>query len=396
MSTIFLASLAFNEFPQSSRQTRRDECSGSLRNCCFCVARIFESISFEMSSVHMTFFSFAKEVNVRSKCTVGLIRIIKSKARAYPPFNIMLQRRLVLPALRFPRAVTLKPPLVGRGKPSAIMSYFFFVAGLNLIGFSSNGAIPLTRKRGFKLLTKPKGIMYREYCFFVQTGALKTSHILRGNPYIDRFKILSVEVPISYYSTSAANNVIVLQEGATQKIATLPIGNHNAQSFPDALAASLNAVSSGYAVTYNILTRNLTITSPTAFSIKAGNSGTTAYRSLGLSKITDSPTDTSLTTSVVDLTNNAPLLLVSSELASHDLSFAGFENVNILASISTNAQQGSLLTWVNPGGWLFSGQSLSSITFQLLDSSTLGQIDLNGQPMSVVIGTLSDEDDVAF
>ena len=238
--------------------------------------------------------------------------------------------------------------------------------------------------------------MYREYCFFVQTGALKTSHILRGNPYIDRFKILSVEVPISYYSTSAANNVIVLQEGATQKIATLPIGNHNAQSFPDALAASLNAVSSGYAVTYNILTRNLTITSPTAFSIKAGNSGTTAYRSLGLSKITDSPTGTSLTTSVVDLTNNAPLLLVSSELASHDLSFAGFENVNILASISTNAQQGSLLTWVNPGGWLFSGQSLSSITFQLLDSSTLGQIDLNGQPMSVVIGTLSDEDDVAF
>src|SRR5688500_17300352 len=125
--------------------------------------------------------------------------------------------------------------------------------------------------------------MYREYCFFVYTGSQRTSYFLRGNPYVDRFKILSVELPLSFYATSAANNTILLQEGGTTKLATLPVGNHSIQSFPDAVAASLNSVSSGYSCTYNMLTRNLTITSGTAFSIKSGANGTTAYRSLGLS-----------------------------------------------------------------------------------------------------------------
>lgn len=239
-------------------------------------------------------------------------------------------------------------------------------------------------------------MVYKEFNLFVFPSNQRQTQILRGTPYIDRFKLLSIDLPMSFYTTNTSNNVIVFQEGATTKTATLPVGNYTIDTITTALAAAMNSVSSGYSVTYNILTRNLTITNAAAFSIKSFANGSTAWRALGLGRISDTSPATTFTTNVIDLTSNAPLLLVSSELASHDLTFVGYEHINVLAQISTNAPVGAIKSWVNPGGYVYCGQNLSYVSFTLLDSSTLLPVDLNGQPLSISIGTYSDEDDIAY
>jgi hypothetical protein len=238
--------------------------------------------------------------------------------------------------------------------------------------------------------------MYKEFSCFVFPNSVRTTHILRNSPYIDRFKILSIELPMSFYTTNSNNNIIVFQEGATVKSCTLPPGNYTIDTITNAIANAMNSVSSGYSCNFNLLTRNLTITNATAFSIRSFTNGSTAWRTIGAHRLSDSASSTTWTGNVVDLTSNAPFLLVSSELSSHDLTFIGFEHINVLAMVSTNAPNGSVMSWTNPGGYVYCGQNLSYVSFMLLDSSTLLPVDLNNQPMAITIGTLSDPDDIAM
>lgn len=220
-----------------------------------------------------------------------------------------------------------------------------------------------------------------------------TSFTLRGAPFVDRFKIMSITLPLAYLTTDASNNKVVIERDGTLKTVTIPPASYNATTFPVALETALNAVSTNnFTVTYSELGRNLTIAGENPFTIHPFQRGTTAYRQLGMGKFSPSVTGTSIALGICDFTNTAPLLLTSSTLVSKDLTFVGEENVNVLAMIDVSSPPNAVATWTNKGSWVTCGADVANIDFRFLNASTLLPIELQ-QPFAVTVGILTDQDD---
>lgn len=239
---------------------------------------------------------------------------------------------------------------------------------------------------------------YKQLHFFSGNSVdpLNVSFSIRGTPYVDRFKVLSVNIPLAYNTTDSSNNVIVFERSGSTKRASVPPGSYNAATFPAALQAALNDVSTvkDFTVTFNEVTRALVIAASTPFTIQPFQGGTTAYRQIGMNKFSPAGTGTSVTFGMCDFTNTSPLLLTSSTLVSKDMSYVNEENINVLAMVDTNAPQASVARWENTGGWVHAGQELSRVDFKFLNAATLLPIELS-QPYSVTIGILTDQDDLA-
>lgn len=221
------------------------------------------------------------------------------------------------------------------------------------------------------------------------------SFAIRGTPYIDRFKIIGCCIPTAFPSTDASNNTIVFSRNGSTKTATIAPGNYNAASFPAALATAMNAVSSvkDFAVTFDDTANALTISAGSPFVIEPFSSGTTCYRQLGMGRYDVSPSGTSVSFGAPDFTNMSPLLLTSQTLISRDIIFAGNDACRLLAMIDMNTPQNTAMTWTNPGGWVFCGQEVSTLTFQLLNANTMRPVVLS-QPFAITVGILTDPEDV--
>jgi hypothetical protein len=223
----------------------------------------------------------------------------------------------------------------------------------------------------------------------------KPTFNLQSPFFVDRFKVLSAQIPNSFYSTGNTNNQIAFKEETTTYYAQLNPGFYNASSMPEEMARAMNATPStnGYSVTYNEDTKSLTITGTNAFTVLGNDQGTTAWNSIGARKVGVYPTGTSVTLGVADFTGISSLLLVSSQLISRDNMFLGNENISVLAYIPCSSHPGSVIQWTNPGSYLFYGSDLSYLELRLLDSATLREVDLNGNPFQVTLGVLTDNDD---
>ena len=234
--------------------------------------------------------------------------------------------------------------------------------------------------------------MYKEYQFFTNNSRDQTFS-LRASPYIDRFKVLRVTIPLSYNTTDSSNNALRYDRDGNKTTVRIPKGNYNASSFPAALQTALNNGSdNNWSVTYNEVDRSVTISGTNPFTIQPYEQGTTMYRMLGLSKYDVPSSGTSATFGIADLTNSAPLLLASSNLTSKDLSYVGDERINVLAMLDTSTPQNGVAHWINNGSYVFCGTEVSTVDFRGLNANTLLPVDLS-QPFSVAIGCLTDPDD---
>jgi len=188
----------------------------------------------------------------------------------------------------------------------------------------------------------------------------------------------------------------VFERAGSTKTATVPKGNYTAATFPAALQSALNDVSAvkDYSVTFDEVTRRLTISAGSTFTIHPHNRGTTAYRQLGMNKYSSPITGASVTLGISDFTTTAPLLLTSTQLNSKDMVYIGDENINVLCMIDMNSPQGSVAKWVNySGAYLSCGAELPSVDLRLLNGATLLPLELS-QPYSVTMSILTDEDDI--
>lgn len=241
-------------------------------------------------------------------------------------------------------------------------------------------------------------MVYREF-FFSSSNAENQNFnnpifAVPSNVYIDRFRIDTVTLPLSYYPVGPNNNKISYLENGVAKTTNLPEGVYDITTIGPAIKTALGAL---YTVTLDTITRKIRITTAsTPFSILPGNSGTSAYRILGSSKTATMATGINqLLPNVVDMTNNAPLLLTSTSLSSPHITFAGNHNSNILTVIPVDRPVMSYSTFVNASGYLECQQNLSLIDFSLLDSATMLPIDLRGQPYYIKMTVLTDQDDIA-
>ena len=240
--------------------------------------------------------------------------------------------------------------------------------------------------------------MYKEYTLFTNQSydQQQVSIPVRGSPRLAFFKIHEITIPLAFDTTDSSNNKIVFERQGVTKTAVLPNGSYNASSFPTALAAALNAVSTvkDFVVSYDATTRRITTSAGTAFTIKPFSSGTTAYRQLGMTKYTPGGSGTSVSFGVADLTNSSPILLTSNSLVSRDLTYLGDENINVLAMVHVDSPQNSVQRWANSGSYVSAhGAELSTVDLRLLNGATMLPLDIS-QPYSVTFSVLTDEDDL--
>jgi hypothetical protein len=212
-------------------------------------------------------------------------------------------------------------------------------------------------------------------------------------PYVDRFRIDSVTLPLSYYPVGNQNNVIKSTENGVTQSYFIPPGSYTVAN----IAQTLQSVMPGYTVTFDEVSRKLTFQNSTSFYFLPASQGTSAYRIIGSPQNRSSSSGTTVTMpNVVDLTNNNPLLLTSTSLSSQDIVFAG-KNVhsNILTVIPLDSPVNAYHTYNNNNGsFLSSQQNLTLLDFQILDSSTLRPVDFQGQPFFVKMSVLTDIDDL--
>ncbi|KAJ3175209.1 hypothetical protein HDU85_001981 [Gaertneriomyces sp. JEL0708] len=215
-------------------------------------------------------------------------------------------------------------------------------------------------------------------------------------------KLISVSLLQTWDAVDARNNAIAFSLNGESAVRTAKItpGNYNAINITDALASAMTAVSGGVAftVTYDDITRRLTISAPTAFKVLPGNRGTTAFNILGISKTADSGFATSHTfTNQVNLSASAPVLLTSRSVQLnrgivYPNGSEGSEQ-NILACIPLD-NHGDVIVYNNPSDKFFQVQmTLSSIDLQLVDSLSMQKIKTS-TPMVVTFGVYDDPADL--
>ena len=96
-----------------------------------------------------------------------------------------------------------------------------------------------------------------------------------GLDHYDQAVVLQVNIPKSYYLVQSNRNTFTLQEGVSQVVISMPVGNYSRSSFKAQLQTSLNAASPNL-WTYAVSIPNSSITADTGyytFSV-TGNGGT--------------------------------------------------------------------------------------------------------------------------
>lgn len=236
--------------------------------------------------------------------------------------------------------------------------------------------------------------MYQEL-HVICNGNNETKYLNNENIYIDRFKLLSISVPLTWNTTDSSNNSIVYSRNGSTKTAVLPPSSYNSVSLPSALQKALNDSSDqkDFSVTYESQTRKLTIsTTGQAFQIRPASEGTTAYPLLGMS-LSDpaTPSGTNYSFYNSDFTQTAPLLLTSSTLSSPSVRLIGKNQNSILSVVPLTSASGTLAYYQHTGSYLSCGKTLSTFNFSLVNSRTLQPVRVS--TFSVSLAILTDADD---
>lgn len=217
--------------------------------------------------------------------------------------------------------------------------------------------------------------------------------ILNRSIYVNKYKIQSVEIPLSFYSVNSNNNKLYFVETGSQsttRTVTFPVGDYTSSSLVSTLETHLNAQGTyTYTVSYSNSTYKVTIGSTDNFKILA--SSTCSW--LGLSASDSSLADSYTFPKILNLSGPSSLYLLASEISSSS-NIHNSESINVLEKIPISGNKGEIVFWENPRdfGWVDSNNSLSSLTLKLLDADTLDEIDLNGLPFSVCLA-ISDADE---
>lgn len=241
--------------------------------------------------------------------------------------------------------------------------------------------------------------MYKEYHFSTSTTNNTDEPVFSlgaDSCYVDRYKIISAYIPMSFDPINSANNMISWREGDQIYNATVAAGRYDIEDFPGALQTAMDDSSSPstFRVTFDLLTRKISIQGSTPFQILSGMNGTSLWRVLGISRTISQPVGTNITLGVTDLTSNAPLILSSSTLSSRHSVMVGQNAINCLAVIPADGNPGQFVHYVNPSsGWLECQQDLTFIDFRLIDSTSGRAVSLNGNGYFVSLGVLTDSDD---
>jgi hypothetical protein len=211
-------------------------------------------------------------------------------------------------------------------------------------------------------------------------------------------KLVSAEVPFSYYAINSSNNSFPVTDAGGSFTMTITPANYTADELAEVIQTRLNLKSGGnvttavYALTYDINRNKFTISANASFSLVFGASGTIAEL-MGFVPGTTYPS----TANTITAPNAADLggrhyLYLRSNLGTllYDSVHSGTQstNANIIAKIPVSVNRNEILYFVNPVDQFFSLFPTRNTNFEFY--FTQGEadvpIDFNGLGFSLKIG----------
>ena len=204
-------------------------------------------------------------------------------------------------------------------------------------------------------------------------------HIHASHPE-DRIcvKLISAQIPFSFYTCTEKNNKIKLSTAEAPY--SIPKGNYNVSS----LKTALNTLLVGFTVTYNETQAKFTITNNAgnAFTIdpKTPNSARVV---LGFSAGFSGASSPSVTSdNVVDVTGGLRCLYVRSSLMSNTVltgSSAVSSDILAVVPITTNAGGVIMYTSPNPSSLLYTAnKTLTHVDIKVTEEHSGDTVDMNG------------------
>jgi hypothetical protein len=238
-----------------------------------------------------------------------------------------------------------------------------------------------------------------------------TFYLNRAVQNVAKMKVLSAEIPFSYYVINATNNTFFLTESSSALV-TLPVGNYTSSTLSSTLGTALTTASLGlgsrtYTVTYNNTTQKLSITSTGAFSLTFGSSNDSGQTNprfiLGFNGGVISSVGNAITApNAVQITGPNYVYLNSTQLGSITQTFLPLNSINLqsgqkgpqIARIPIQCNPGDVSYYTDPAPekW-FDLENLRQIQnldlyFTLGNQSVERALRFNGQNFSVKLGLL--------
>jgi len=207
---------------------------------------------------------------------------------------------------------------------------------------------------------------------------------------IAALKVISAEIPFSYYVFNSTNNTFILTEAVGgPRVVTIPVGNYTVSTFITALEAALNAASataSMYTVTVSSTTGKITVTSNGGpFTFTFGTSPTDAgitnprlwmgFNAGSISSTIVGGSQTIVAPNVFNLTGPNYLYLNSNRLGpmvAMDLPVGAAR----LGSDTSGPQIAKMQVNTNPGATIFYQDPDPLYWFDMENFATLQRLDL--------------------
>jgi hypothetical protein len=213
---------------------------------------------------------------------------------------------------------------------------------------------------------------------------------------VTQAEIISIEIPYTFYTINATNNVLIinLENDLTDYVVTIPPGSYGISMYTQVLQGLLeNDVDSDFLVLYNRQTFKITITNANkAFRFKA--EGTTMADIIGLIINEDFPLDgstlnTALMPKTINLAGTKYIFVKSIRLVRPNVyrPYDSSERDDILYKLSITGGPGQIMVdKVNLPDLFKYGvrQNIEQMDFQLVDEYG-DVIDLNNQAWSLTV-----------
>ena len=221
--------------------------------------------------------------------------------------------------------------------------------------------------------------------------------VLKQPEYINKFKLLSFECPLSFDIVTSTTNTFYFIEtdsSSTTRSVTIPVGSYTSTSICSTLDSLLNAAGTyTYSCAFSFVTQKVTITSSSNIKIL----GASTCKFLGVSSSDTDFGTTQEMENILNLQGPSSLYIVCQEISSSQV-IVGKEEFNIIEKIPLSGDVGTVFYYETPLStcWVESNSTISSLSFQLLDADTLEPMTLNGASFVLKLGYSDDEADVIF
>lgn len=201
--------------------------------------------------------------------------------------------------------------------------------------------------------------------FLLPLGGIKLS---------GKYVLRTAYIPNSSYNINSSNNQLYFTISSTAKTASIPVGYYDQLTLPSAVQTAMNAVSSGFTVSFNATPSTITIANATSFVLNNSNALNSIASILGFTPVDTTAGTSTTSTGILDL----------SPLMSFNINISDQNNVQIVINNGSTSS-------VNATTFIVPVIQDTGFVVYYEPKDRLQQIINFGQPMTALEITVTDD-----